>query len=64
MARNSWECGDCGEDNDLDPDAEEGQIVECCECGAEFEITRVEPLALEAIGAGDDDDATDDDWED
>ena len=62
MAIRSWECSDCSEENDLDPDAEEGQIVECVECGSEYEITRVEPLALSAISSSDDADESDD-WD-
>jgi len=50
------------EENELDPDAEEGQIVECTECGTEFEIVRTRPLSLAPLGSSDDDDA-DGDWE-
>jgi len=57
-----WECMECSEENDLDPDAEEGQIVECVECGTEFEIVRTEPLALSPLAAGDGDEAGDD-WD-
>jgi len=57
-----WECMECSEENDLDPDAEEGQIVECVECGTEFEIVRKEPLALSPLAAGDSD-AGGDDWD-
>ncbi|HTE04869.1 MAG TPA: hypothetical protein VK824_01645 [Planctomycetota bacterium] len=53
---------ECSEENDLDPDAEEGQIVECVECGTEFEIVRTEPLALSPLAAGDGDEAGDD-WD-
>ncbi|MGQ0552579.1 MAG: hypothetical protein ACT4PU_05105 [Planctomycetota bacterium] len=52
----SWECSECTEENDLDPDAEEGQILECSECGTEFEIVRTEPLALQPLAVGGDDD--------
>jgi lysine biosynthesis protein LysW len=58
----TWECQECSEDNELDPDAEEGQIVECTECGTEFEIVRTRPLSLSPLGGGDDDDG-DGDWE-
>lgn len=60
-----WECSECQVENDLDPAVEEGQIVECTECGAEFEVTKLEPLDLELLesSAADDDDmgADDDD---
>lgn len=58
----TWECSECGEENELDPDAEEGQIIECRECGTEFEITRTRPLSLSPLG-GDGDDEGDGDWE-
>lgn len=58
----SWECQECSEENELDPDAEEGQIVECTECGTEFEIVRTRPIALSPLGSGDDD-GGDGDWE-
>ncbi len=41
-----WECTECGTENDLDPDAEEAQILDCLECGAEFEIVALDPLEL------------------
>lgn len=58
----TWECQECFEENELDPDAEEGQIVECTECGTEFEIVRTRPLSLAPLGSSDGDDA-DGDWE-
>jgi alpha-aminoadipate carrier protein LysW len=58
----SWECSECEEENELDPDAEEGQIVECQECGTEFEIVRTRPISLTPLGSGDDDDEGGD-WE-
>jgi DNA-directed RNA polymerase subunit RPC12/RpoP len=58
-----WECMECSEENDLDPDAEEGQIIECIECGSEFEILKAEPLSLARLSISGDDDG-DPDWED
>ena len=58
----TWECQECFEENELDPDAEEGQIVECTECGTEFEIVRTRPLSLSPLGGGDDE-GGDGDWE-
>jgi lysine biosynthesis protein LysW len=57
------ECMECSEENDLDPDAEEGQIIECSECGSEFEIVRADPLSLAPLSASGDDDG-DADWDD
>jgi len=64
-----WECSECSVENDLDPDAEEGQVVICMECDAEFEITSLDPLEvvlLELVDDEDDDDsgADDEDWSD
>jgi alpha-aminoadipate carrier protein LysW len=54
---------ECFEENELDPDAEEGQIIECSECGSEFEIINSEPLSLQPlISEVEDDDS--DDWDD
>ncbi|HVQ24775.1 MAG TPA: hypothetical protein VMV01_06350 [Planctomycetota bacterium] len=58
-----WECKECSEENELDPDAEEGQIVECIECGTEFEIVKTEPLSLQPLSSSDGDDESSD-WED
>jgi lysine biosynthesis protein LysW len=44
-----WECEDCGSESELDPDVEEGQIVECLECGAEYEVSCLDPLQLEVL---------------
>ncbi len=44
-----WECSECNQEHDLDPEAEEGQIVECLECGAEFEISTLDPLDLRVL---------------
>jgi lysine biosynthesis protein LysW len=58
-----WECMECSEENELDPDAEEGQIIECSECGSEYEIVRAEPLSLAPLSTSGDDDG-DGDWDD
>jgi alpha-aminoadipate carrier protein LysW len=58
----SWECSECEEENELDPDAEEGQVVECQECGTEFEIVRTRPISLTPLSGGGDDDEGGD-WE-
>ncbi len=58
-----WECTECFEENELDPDAEPGQVVECSECGAEFEVLRVEPVSLTPLKTGDGD-GDGNDWDD
>ena len=56
-----WDCEQCGSENELDPDTEEGQIIECLECGAEYEVTGLEPLTFEELDLVDvDSDASDD----
>lgn len=59
-----WECSECNVENELDPEAEEAQILTCVECGAEYEIVSLDPLDLElldlASGEGEEDEA---DWE-
>ncbi len=63
-----WECTECDVENDLDPDAEEGQLVTCSECGSEFEVLSLEPLELElvdtAVTVESDPDGEDDSWDD
>ena len=38
------QCLTCGSEVDVDSDAEEGEIVECAECGAELEIVNLDPI--------------------
>lgn len=54
-------CPDCESDLDLDEgDLDEGDVVECPECGAEFEVVSIGPLELTKMnGDGDDDDDDD-----
>lgn len=40
-------CPECGADVALHDDAETGEIVDCATCGAELEVTGVDPVALE-----------------
>ncbi|GAD53280.1 lysine biosynthesis protein lysW [Halarchaeum acidiphilum MH1-52-1] len=41
------ECIQCGADIDLHDDLEVGEIVDCGTCGAELEVTDVDPVTLE-----------------
>jgi alpha-aminoadipate carrier protein LysW len=41
------ECPKCAAGIDLAPDVEEGEIVVCPDCGAELEVTSVNPVTLE-----------------
>jgi alpha-aminoadipate carrier protein LysW len=40
------ECPECGAIIDDDPSLEEGEIIDCEECGLELEVVGVEPLEL------------------
>ena len=60
-----WECLSCKTENDLDPDVEEGQNLECLECGAEYEVISLDPLEFEPIDVAVlDDDSSDPDGDD
>jgi alpha-aminoadipate carrier protein LysW len=39
-------CPECGEDVQLPADVEEGEIVECENCGVELDVTSVDPLEV------------------
>jgi alpha-aminoadipate carrier protein LysW len=52
-------CPECENSLDVDVDeVEEGDIVVCDECGAEYEVVGVEPLEMVRVGDGLDDDET------
>lgn len=54
-------CPDCESDLDLDEDdVEEGDVVECPECGSEFEVVSTGPLELTKIDAEEEDEEDDD----
>jgi lysine biosynthesis protein LysW len=67
-----WECSHCGTENDLDPDTEEEQFIECLECGFEYEVTVLDPLTFKTLAvavdvdgdASDPTDASEDDDDD
>jgi lysine biosynthesis protein LysW len=50
-------CPECDADLDLDEsDVEEGDQVDCSECGESFVVTGTDPLELELADDGDDED--------
>ena len=56
-------CPECESDLDLDEhDVEEGDVVECPECGTEFEVVSTGPLEMAKIN-GDDEEEKDDDFD-
>lgn len=56
-------CPDCGEEIDLGPQSEEGQIVTCPECWAYLKVVALEPLTLswENFELDEEEDESDDD---
>lgn len=40
------QCPECGEDMQLPEDVEEGEIVECSNCGVELDVTSLDPLEV------------------
>ncbi|HEU4634656.1 MAG TPA: hypothetical protein VFS41_00650 [Edaphobacter sp.] len=42
-------CPECDSPIDVNEDLEEGETLECEECGAELEVVSVDPLELAAI---------------
>ncbi|MGH7870324.1 MAG: lysine biosynthesis protein LysW [Candidatus Dormibacteraceae bacterium] len=56
------QCPECEAAIDLEEDeVEEGQIVDCPECGVELEVVSIDPLELNAI-TDDEEDEEDEEW--
>jgi len=49
------ECPECAARCEVPDDAMEGEIIQCDDCGAELEITALDPLAL-AVAPDEDED--------
>jgi alpha-aminoadipate carrier protein LysW len=50
-------CPECEATIDVeDDDIEEGQKLDCPECGAELEVVNTNPLQLDVISTGEEDD--------
>ena len=50
-------CPECEASIDLEADdLEEGQRMDCPECGAELEVVNTNPLELDVISGGDEED--------
>jgi alpha-aminoadipate/glutamate carrier protein LysW len=49
-------CPECDAMIDIEEDlVEEGQSVQCPECGAELEVVNTSPVELDILGRGEDD---------
>lgn len=58
-------CPECDAMIDIDEDmVEEGQSVECPECGAELEVVSTDPVELDILSRGEDDENEDVDIDD
>lgn len=58
-------CPACEAELDVDEDQiEEGTVLNCHECGADYEIVNAHPLELERIGDDEDEDDDEDGFED
>lgn len=57
-------CPECDAMIDIEEDQiEEGQTVECPECGAELEVVSTEPIELDILGNDDEEEDIDEDEE-
>ena len=58
-------CPECDAMIDIDEDlVEEGQTVECPECGAELEVVSTDPVELDILSRGEDNEDEDVDVDD
>jgi len=56
-------CPECEAAIDMEiEDVEEGQRIDCPECGAELEVVNTNPLELDVIASGDEDDEEEGKW--
>jgi len=49
------ECLTCGFDLEISLDVELGELLECNDCGTEFEIIGLNPLSVEELELGEED---------
>ncbi|MGA8184447.1 MAG: hypothetical protein WB819_12485 [Terriglobia bacterium] len=58
-------CPECDAMIDIEEDlVEEGQSIECPECGAELEVVSTDPVELDMLSRGEDDEDEDADIDD
>ena len=56
-------CPECEAAIDMEiEDVEEGQRIDCPECGAELEVVNTNPLELDVIASGGEDDEEEGKW--
>jgi alpha-aminoadipate carrier protein LysW len=57
-------CPECDAMIDIDGDElEEGQSIECPECGSELEVVSTDPVELDSLSTGEDEEEEDGDVE-
>ncbi len=57
-------CPECESDLDIEEDElDEGEIVSCMECGADFEVVGTDPLELSKVVDEDEEEEADEDEE-
>jgi alpha-aminoadipate carrier protein LysW len=44
-------CPECRTTLDLDDEVEEGQTIDCPECGVELQVVNTDPVELEALSS-------------
>ncbi|HXH49211.1 MAG TPA: hypothetical protein VNM47_07680 [Terriglobia bacterium] len=55
-------CPECDAMIDIDDDElEEGQTIECPECGSELEVVSIDPVELDILSRGEDEEDDDED---
>ena len=55
-------CPECEAALDVEDDVDEGQRLDCPECGAELEVVSTNPLEIRAIAATDDNEEEPGSW--
>lgn len=49
------ECPECGANIEMENNVEVGEIISCADCGAELEVTVIDPVTLKLAPEADED---------
>ncbi|MGO8790893.1 MAG: lysine biosynthesis protein LysW [Terriglobia bacterium] len=55
-------CPECEATIEIEDDVEEGAKLDCPDCGAELEVVNTNPIELDVISSGEEDDEEDGTW--
>lgn len=55
-------CPECEATIEIEDDVEEGTTLDCPDCGAQLEVVNTNPVELDVISTGEDDDEEDGTW--